>query len=95
MTNYLDNETIRIAKEYKLDKKLISRCMETIDSFEKDDSIYHRNLQTQVYAVSNYTNKDTRKINNTIIHYGDRPEELLKDFPKLQEELKNKYGINQ
>lgn len=91
MSNYLDNKTIKIAKEYKLDKKLISRCQKSKESFNKEDAIYHRNLQTQVYSVSNYTNKDVRKDNNQIIHYGDKPNEPLKDLPKLQKELHDKY----
>jgi hypothetical protein len=91
MSNYLDDKTIEIAKEYDLDKKLIRKCIKTKNSFDKEDVIYHRNLQTQVYAASNYTNKDARKVNNQIIHYGDKPNELLKDLPKLQKELQEKY----
>lgn len=87
MSNYIDNKTIKIAKDYKLDKKLIKKCGMTKDSLDKEDVLYHRNLQTQVYATSNYTNRNVRKINNQIIHYGDKPNELLKDLPKLQKEL--------
>ena len=94
MSNYLDDKTIKVAKEYKLDKKLISKCQKSKHSFDKGDTIYHRNLQTQVYTVSNYTNRDVRKDNNKVIHYGDKADEPLKDLAKLQKELYDKYEID-
>jgi len=87
---YIDDKTLELAKVYDLDKKLVKRCKRSRDSLEKEDVIYHRNLQTQVYAVSKYSNKEVRKANNVIIHYGDKPDETLKDFPKIQQELKDK-----
>lgn len=89
-TFYIDDKTLELAKEYELDKKLVKRCKRTCDSLEKEDVIYHRNLQTQVYAVTKYSDKKVRKVNNEIIHYGDKPDETLEDFPKMQQELRNK-----
>lgn len=91
---YLDDETLKMAKECKLDKKLIRRCSKTKNSLEKEDVIYHRNLQTQIYSVTSQCNKNIRKLNNEIIHYGDKPTETLDNFGELKDKLKEKYKIN-
>lgn len=92
--SYLDNKTIDIAKDYELDRKLIKKCEKTKHSLDKEDVIYHRNLQTQVYAVSTHNNKDIRKVNNQILHYGDKPNQTLDGLPQLKEELIKKYNLS-
>lgn len=87
ITCYLDDRTLERARCHALDKNLINKCDKSKKSLEKEDCLYHRNLQTQVYSVSGYNNKDIRKINNQIIHYGDKPSQQMIDFAQFKNRL--------
>lgn len=91
--NFIDDETIETAREHKLDKKLIKKCERHMNSLEKRDVLYHRNLQTQVYSVSGYNNPTARTVNNSVIHYGDKPNETLENFKAFKQRLRTTYNL--